>query len=317
MGGTPAPTTQTTSTQISPQAQQLFDLAMPGLQSFAASTPKRYQGSTIADPNTAQTTGQNLALGAAGTQGQLAGTGAAGITNLVNSGGQNGAGPRDISQNFSAMWNPAALNSTIDAAVRPIQQNLTEKALPAIQGQFGIDNFGNSGRGLAEGIAVRDTNRAIGDVSGQILGNAYNSTLGAATNQSQLDQSVSAERSKNLLQALGLLPSIQGAQTAPAATVSSVGDAQQSLNQGRLSEAVNNFNFDNNAQYLQSKELLSLLGAIPGASTTTTGQNGQASGAQRAIGGAAQGAALGSMLFPGVGTGIGAAAGGLLPFLFG
>src|SRR5215470_9936704 len=116
--------TQTTTYTPSPQQQELMNLALPGVRQFAASTPTRYQGQVSPfDPS--QVAGQNLALGAAGGQQDLADVAAQ----------QTEA---RLSQDPNAMRDEA-----INAAVRPIYQNLTEKDLPAIrqnavtQGGFG------------------------------------------------------------------------------------------------------------------------------------------------------------------------------------
>lgn len=276
--------TQTTTSTPSPQAQEIMNLALPGVRQFAANVPQRYGSSTVApfDPN--QVAGQNLALGAAGTQGALAGSGAGAESGLLT----------DI-------WNPAHnpnLQGAIDASVRPITQNLTQTELPAIrQEAVQTGNFGGSRQGIAEGLASGRASQAIGDTSAKLAQNEYETNINAQ------------------LKALGLLPTIQGAQTQPAQTTSAVGDVRQALSQAQLGENVNNFNYDQLAPFLQSKELLSLVQGLPGGTTTSTGNVPQTSPVMSSLGGAASGATLGSLLFPGVGTAAGAGIGALLPFL--
>jgi hypothetical protein len=61
---------------------------------------------------------------------------------------------------------------------------------------------------------------------------------------------------------------------------------------------------------------MSLLQGLPGGSTTSTSSGPtQPSGFTRALGGAAQGASLGSMIMPGIGTAAGGLLGGLFSFL--
>ena len=282
-GGSP---TQTTTQQLSPEQRQLLDLAMPGVRSFAAQVPERYSGTTVADFTAPQTTGQNLALGAVGAQQGLA-SNAANATNFLTGG--------DI-------WNPASnpyLTEAIGAATRPITQNLTETQLPAIgHAAASTGNFGGSRQGIAEGLASRGASQAIGDTSSKLVQGQYQTNIDA------------------MLKGLGLTPTVQGAQTAPALTTSGVGDVQQAMNQAKLNEQVGNFNYAQYAPFLQSQDIISLLQGLPGGSVTTTGNSPTANPATQALGGAATGASLGSALFPGVGTAAGAGIGAILPFLF-
>lgn len=278
--------TQTTTSQPSPQAQEIMNLALPGARQFAASVPQRYQGSAIAGFDPAQTQGQSMALGAAGTQGDLARAGA-GASNFFLG--------NDI-------WNPSsnpALQGAIEAGTRPIMQNLTENQLPALRDEaVKSGNFGGSRQGIAEGIASRGASQAVGDTASKIVQGQYGTNIDAQ------------------LKAMGLLPTVQGAQTQPAATTSAVGDVRQSLAQSLLGQQVGNFNYDQLAPFLQSKELLSLVSGLPGGTTTSTGSTTQPNMALSTLGGAASGASLGTALFPGVGTAVGAGAGALLPWLF-
>lgn len=286
MGGSSKPQEQKTTYELSPEQRELMNIAMPGVREFAASTPQRYQGSQVAGFTEPQIAGQNMALGAAPVQAGLA-KNAAGANNFYTSG--------DI-------WNPSSnpnLQGAIDASVRPIYENLTEKALPAIrQEAITAGGFGGSRQGIAEGIATREASRAAGDTASKLA-------------QSQYDTNVNAQ-----LKALALTPTIQGAQTAPSITTSGVGDVQQALQQALLNQDVSGFNFDQYAPFMQSKEIMALLQGLPGGTAISTANSPTSSPWGQALGGAATGASLGSALMPGIGTGIGALGGALLPFLF-
>jgi hypothetical protein len=204
-----------------------------------------------------------------------------------------------LSSNFLNPDTNPAVQGAISAATRPIYQNLTEQALPAIRGEaVTTGNFGGNRQGIAEGLASRGASQAAGDTGSKLAEAAYENNVNAQ------------------LKAMGLLPTVQSAQVAPAITTSGVGDVRQNLAQAQLGEQVQNFNWDQMAPFLQSKEIMSLLQGLPGGATVSTGNTPQANPALQALGGAASGAALGSALLPGVGTGIGAAGGALLPFLF-
>lgn len=286
MGGSSTPTTQKTEVNLSPEQQELLNLAMPGVRNFAASVPQRYSGPTVAGFDPSQTTGQNMALSAAsGPQQQIADN-AARTSDFYLSG--------DI-------WNPASnphLQGTIDAATRPIVRSFTEGVAPAIRGEaVSTGNFGSSRQGIAEGVAAGRTAEAVGDTTAKITSDLYRSNLDAQ------------------LKALGLAPQTQQLQLAPALTTSGVGDVRQALSQQLLNSDVAGFNYDQMAPFLQSREIASLLAGIPGGGTTATGSTPQPNKLMGALGGAASGAALGSAIFPGVGTAVGAGLGGLLPFL--
>lgn len=284
--GSPSPTTQTTTTQLTPEQQQVLNLAMPGIQSFAANVPSQYPGSTVSPFTASQTAGQNMALGAAGDQANLAGN-AARATNNFTSG--------DI-------WNPASnpnLTNAINAATRPITQQLTQSTLPAIRGSAVTSgNFGSSRQGIAEGLASQAASTATGDTAAKVAEDEYNTNIDAQ------------------LKAIGLTPTVQQSVIQPAVTTSGVGDVQQAQNQSELNSTIGSYNYSQLAPFLQSQELISLLQGIPGGGSTTTGTVPQANPATMALGGAAAGASLGSAIMPGVGTGLGAGAGALLPFLF-
>lgn len=285
MSGGGQPQTQTTTQQLSPEQRQLMQLAMPGVTEFAAKTPERYQGSTIAGFDPSQVAGQEQVLGAAGTQNALAG-GGAGTTM-----GWLGPNALDITKQ-------PGLQGNIDAATRPITQALTEQALPAIRSSAEqTGNFGSSRQGVAEGLASGRASQAIGDATSKLVGDAYKTNVDAQ------------------LKALGLLPQTQAAQTTGGLTTSGVGDVRQGMAQALLGEQVGNFNYDQMAPYLQSKDIMSLLTGLPGGSTQTVATGPQKNQLTSALGGAAAGASLGSMIAPGVGTAAGGGLGALLSFL--
>lgn len=280
----PAPQTQTTTYELSPEQRQLMNLAMPGIEKFASSVPQRYQGSTISPFDPSQVAGQQGALQSAGTQTDLARTGAGTALDWLK------PGALDVTNN-------PALQGQISAATRPITQALTEQALPAIRDSAERSgNFGSSRQGIAEGLATGRASSAIGDATSNIVNNQYN------TNAS------------NQLKALGLLPQTTATQTAGDITTSGVGDVRQNMAQSLLGEQVGNFNYDQMAPFLQSKEIMSLLSGLPGGSTTSVASGPQKNLLTGALGGAAAGASLGSFLGP-AGTAGGAGLGALLSFL--
>jgi hypothetical protein len=285
MGGQPAPQTQTTQQVLSPEQRQLMQLAMPGVTEFAAKVPQRYQGgSTIAGFDPAQLEGQMGALGSAGVQTDLARSGA-------------GATSSWLSPNALDVGNNPAVQGMMDRNARSVNTALTETALPAIRDSAERSgNFGSSRQGIAEGLASGRASSALADANSKTLSDAYTT------------------QAEGQLKALGLLPQTTATQTQGNLTTSAVGDTRQALSQARLSEDVGNFNYDQMAPFLQSKEIMSLLTGLPGGSSVSTASVPQKNPITGALGGAVSGASLGSAFGP-IGTGAGAGLGALLSFL--
>lgn len=284
----PVPT-QTTTSVLSPEQQSLLSAAMPQLQQFAATPLKNYSGETVAGFTQPQQQGQQMALDAAGAQGQTA-------QQASNTAGFYLGG--DI-------WNPStnpALQGAIKAATDPIYTRLNEQLLPSIrQDSITTGGFGGSRQGIAEGAAIRDTQNAAVNAASSLVQNQYETNVRAQ------------------LQALGLVPTVQQAQVQPALTTSGVGDVQQNLQQQQLDAAQQNYWMDQLLPLMQGQAVAGIVGGLPGGSTVSTGSvppAGSPTSAKNILGSAMTGATLGSAI-PGIGTGIGAAGGALLPFLFG
>jgi hypothetical protein len=262
-----------------------MNLAMPNIRQFAAMTPQRYGGTQVVGFNPAQRDAQNMALGAAGTQNQLAG---------------NAAGA--LQQFFTPeFWNPennTMLQGAINAATRPIMQSFREETLPGLRGEaVSTGNFGSSRQGIAEGVAGGRAAQAVGDTAAKLAQSTYDTNTRA------------------VLQAAGLLPTVQDAQLAGARTTGAVGDVRQALQQARRNEDVQNFMFDQYAPFMQSQEIMRLLAGLPGGTNVTTG-TGPTTGPTQLLGGGLAGMQLGTALGGPVGGGLGALGGALLPLLW-
>jgi hypothetical protein len=274
MGSGSKNVTQTSTYEPPPQAKELINLAMPGIRNFAATVPQRYPGSTIADFNPTQETAQEMAL--QGAQGQAQTVGGA---------------ANQIGNYFTDLWNPESnpnLQNAIAGATRPITTHLMEDILPAIRSDFGGANYGSSRRAIAEGQAVRGAETAIGDTSSKLVEDVYNNNLDAG------------------LKAIGLSPSIAQSLNMPAATVGTVGDVQHQMEQALLNEMVGNFNYGQYAPFLQSQDIMSLVGQIPGGTTTSNASMPSTPLWQQLLGGGMAGGSLANMFFPGATAGLGA-----------
>lgn len=253
------------------------------------------------------------------------------------------ADPNPQGTNFltsGAVLNPntnPALAGAIDAAKRPIVDSLLEEMLPAIRSEAALTgNFGSSRQGIAEGLAMGKASRAIGDVGatlsnegyksgldafskayGDILntaGSAYGTKTGAETQRYGTQQGAMSDlfntQTSAKGQALGLLPTTQGAQTTPAVTTSGVGEVKQAQQERVNAENKDQYLFKKYEPFNRASDLLSLMPALPGGATVSTGPVPQSNPITNALGGASIGATVGSAI-PGLGTGIGAAVGGV------
>lgn len=267
----------TTQQNITPEQRVLLDAAIPNLLQYAATPPTL--SNRVAPTTQATTTGYNLATGAIPTQQGIVGSGA-NASQFLTSG-----------EALDPRTNPG-LAGTIDAAVRPIYQNLTESVLPSIRGDSAMSssgapsaNYGGSRQGIAEGIATRGASTAAGDVAQKTAFSGYTSALDAMT------------------KALGLVPSTAGAQTIPAGTSAAVGDAQQAQAQSEINASDQISNYNALLPFLTGSNLLGLVNQIPGGGTTSTGTTsgvgtGTTSGTSQTTGTAPQ-SSLASMLLGG------------------
>ncbi len=238
MSGGTTPVSQTTTPNLSPNAQALSDLALPKLQQFAATNIK-LPDQTVSPFTAAQTAGQQDVLNANPTQ-QGVVQGAASANNLLTSGSL-----------LDPNSNPA-LRATIDASTRPITQALTENELPALRGNaVTTGNFGSSRQGIAEGLATGRASQAIGDTAAKIATTGYGQGLQA------------------LQQGVASAPQTAGAQVIPGVSTSGVGDVQQALQQAILSGANSKSTLEQLLPFLQGSALQGLASSIPSGSTTT------------------------------------------------
>jgi hypothetical protein len=348
MGGssTPQQPTQTTTTAPSAEAGQLFQTAFPLVQQFAANVPSRYPGETVAPLNDLQTAGYQDLITTAKANANPAALTSASLGLQAFPSQQKDFTPVDIRPDLNynpltneSIWNPAAnpaLNAAIKAAQRPVYENYAEQILPNLRGSaITAGGFGGSRQGIAEGISGGKTSQAGADIASKMANEQYANNLAAmmqaygintnaltTTNQ----QNISGENARyatnqdNLLRSIGMAPQIQSAITtaayAPYLAQMGYGDVLQQQDQATKAAAVQAYNYDQMAPFLQAQEIMSLAQGFPGGTTTATGNVPQANPLVRGIGGALTGAAAGSAFGP-VGAGVGAVAGGTLPFLMG
>jgi hypothetical protein len=119
-------------------------------------------------------------------------------------------------------------------------------------------------------------------------------------------------------QAAQLIPQLDEARYAGAGHLMDIGQQQRTYDQALLDQQMKLYNAQQMAPWEQIFRLNAVAGGAGGlGGTQITSSPGatQPSTLQRVLGGGLAGAGLGSAIFPGIGTGIGAAAGGLMGLL--
>lgn len=189
------------------------------------------------------------------------------------------------------------------AATQPLYDQLLQSILPGIRANAAsTGNVGGSRQGIAEGLAVQNTQRAAGEASAGI----YNTALQNALQSRDRALALAPQQAQ-----LGQMPSL---------LLDQVGRQQFNYEQALLDDQIARHAFEQNLPSAKLGEFASLVSGGFGSTSygTSTGQGtagGGGSALGGALGGALAGASLGNTLFPGVGAGIGAA-GGLLLGLF-
>ena len=187
-----------------------------------------------------------------------------------------------------------------DTITNRLNRNYTENLNPAIQhGAIGAGQMGSSRHGVAQGIAARGTQEALGDALSGLYGNAYSEGL-----TQQARGMATAGQTMNL----GL---------SPANVVEGAGAYNRGQQELALQEEMARHNFEQQQPYDQVNWMNSIYSGVPwGSTATSTGGGGGGGGLTGALGGAALGASLaapvGGMLASG-GLGL---AGGMGPSAF-
>lgn len=196
--------------------------------------------------------------------------------------------------------NNPALQRAIEAAQRPTRENLLENVLPAISGgaqQAG--QVGGSRQGIAEGLAISRADQTSADIASRMASDAYAQGLDAQT------------------KSLALGPSILQAGAFPETMMARIGEAERTYEQALIDEAIQRFNFEQQAPYTELQQYMNIVGQPMGGQTTATNTGGP-SDTQTAVAGGLSGAAAGAYIgsvVPGIGTAIGAGVGGLIGLL--
>lgn len=286
-----ATTTQTNKVELGPEQTAIANLATPFAQQYASSPLPTLPTNTVAGFTPAEVQGQTGALNAASGVGADLASSASGANQFLNN-------PAILSPDS----NPYLAESG-NAITQNLTQNLLEQILPGLRSGASVAggpySGGSSREGISTGVAAGRTQQAAGSALSSLYSNAYGQGLDA------------------MGKGLALTPQTQMAQLFGPQTEAAVGGQQRAMNQAQLDATNQQQLLTQMLPLLRAQDLYSLISGMPGGSgvSTVTGAQPGTNKAMTALGGAASGASLGSMIFPGFGTAAGAGLGALLGFL--
>lgn len=278
--------TSTTVQELSPEQRQLLQPVIPVAEQFVKSPPTDYPGQRIAPFSQQELEAQRLLASAVPMLNQQSSSANQGL-NFLTSGAV-----------LDPRTNPG-LQGAIDAAIRPITENYTRNVMPSIgRNAVSAGQYGGTAMGKLEQQAASDYGRSIGDTSSKIVLEGYNQGLDAMS------------------RGLYALPTVQQSSLASGQLLSALGEQQRAMEQAQIDEAVRKYTTEQLLPWMAAKEVAGVAFGIPGGTSATEAVGAQPSGnyLMSGLGGAASGAAIGSVV-PGVGTAAGAGVGGVLGLL--
>jgi hypothetical protein len=271
---------QTNRIELSPQQQQISNLAFPFAQQFGSTPLQLPEGSGIAGFTPAELQAQQGALNVA--QGdQLGSTAAASLGNILSPG-------------FLSPESNPFLAAQGQAVTEATTENLLRNILPALRTGASVAggpfSGGSSREGIAQGLAAQGTSAEIARALAGLQAQNFQTGLQAQG------------------QAFGQLPTVQAAGLFGPGVQGAVGAQQRGLEQAQLSEQQQRQTLEQLLPLLQSQQLFGLLAGTPGATGVTSVQGAQPSGPgllQAGLGGASVGGSVGGVPGAFIGGGLG------------
>ncbi len=246
MGGRTGQQQNSTQTTTLPgDQQQNVDLLMQGARDlYQGGGPRYFQGQTYAGTDPLTTQGrQGMTNYAGGVGSALVGDAIATDRSFMD--------PNNI-------FNPENIpgfQRAQQGVITNANNNLTRNILPAIRsGSVAAGSYGGSRQGIAEGLALGETNRYIGDTLANMNMQAYEGGMNRAN--------AAAARA----------PQTYGLGLAPGSTMASVGDAYRSDAQRGIDADMARWNFEQLAPLLNLQNFQALTGTAGQYGGTTTGQ---------------------------------------------
>lgn len=186
------------------------------------------------------------------------------ITNLASSESPLATSASDLLQRTlqgEFLRGSPELDAVIASTSADIGRQFNNTVIPGLNASFALSGGPNSSaRGLAFGDAARGFQQELGNTIGQIR-------LGNLVSERNLQQG-----------ALGLAPAIESLRFQPARELFAAGGARQALEQARIGEDINRFNFNQGAPGQQLDDYLNRLALLSGVAGTGTSSTALTSG---------------------------------------
>jgi hypothetical protein len=226
-------------------------------------TPQQfYPGQTYADPDDillrAEQIGEQQALGG---QTDIANALVPGFTSLM----------ADPSTRFADPMFQEALR----AGTRPMEESASRLLQQARRNATGAGQLGGSRQGILESEVIKDLLTKQSDVASRLYGDVYGDAL------------------KSQAVAMQNIPTIMSGLQAPAQTLQQLGNIRTARAQLPIDEAMNRYNFNQNANLANLQNYSNLIGSPIAGTTTQTAPGAKSGGLQGALGGAAAGSVFG------------------------
>lgn len=281
------------------QQGYLTDIFTNAQKQFYGQSPQYFQGNAVAPLSPETIEGQQYLT-------DYAKGGATQNVNEMNKALQyNLTGALDVTNN-------PYLDKAIAAATNPAIEQFSDTGgvLANIRSDIGsAGQYGSSRQGIATGIAADRLQQNLLDTGAKMASAAYGQGLDASG------------------KALAMAPGVMQAGMMPATMLDAVGQQNRAYEQSLIDEAMNKWNFEQNVDAAKLANYQGLVQGNFGGTSTAIQTGGGPNKAVSAIGGAATGAALGTMgtaiatgasmgsVVPGWGTAIGAGIGALIGLL--
>lgn len=251
-----AGSTRTVSTSAPPAFQQPYiDTLLSKAKSLYESPgPNFFPGSTVAPFAPAELEGQRALQSQAGQ-----------MYNFFNTdvlpGMKTAMGAVDVGNN-------PYLADAAEAMVRPVFQQLTEEALPALRSTaVQTGNLGGTKSDLAGAQATERTSRAALDATRQLYAQAYGQGL------------------SSLGSTLANVPNISSAAYTPGSVLGAVGGQERAMEQSKIDEAIARYAFEQNIPYQKLAEFANLIsGQYGGTGESQVLAEGGPGGTEQTIG---------------------------------
>lgn len=276
--------TQTQTTEPWSQQKPYLQKGFSEAEKIYNQGPAQYfPGQTFVDPSAATTQGINAQISQAG---QPTTTDAAsGYASDVLGGASDnlylpllGSGAGGLMETASGanLTNNPYLDQTFDTAANKLRENFTDTVLPNIGAQFGMS--GGAGSALHQELASKAGGQftdSLSDLATQIYGGNYQQERArqeaARSGLMNTGAGLYGTGVQERMGAAGLAPTLDQASYLPAQMLQQAGKTQEGYSERELEDAINRFNFEQNAPLANLQDYMSLISGNYGGTSVSRG----------------------------------------------